>query len=731
MITPRPHQIAALKDIKKGFKKYDRAQAILACGTGKSLLAAWAAVQQNRAKKVVVLLPSLALIRQLLRTWRSVPLWKSWEAIAVCSDKTVGEDAVHVKASEVGCEVTTDPQVVAAFMKGKGVRVVFSTYQSAALLAGNKFDLGIFDEAHKTAGSKEKQFAFALSNKNLRIKKRLFLTATPRVWGGRDEDAEYASMDDEKVYGPRVHELSFRKAVELKLIRDYKIIVTGVLEDVDTDHYTALQVAVQKAMDDVGAKQVFSYHRSVAEAVQFSTDPQGIFGSDVSLFHVNGKQTTAERDVTLTAFAKAPRALVSNARCLSEGVDVPVTDMVVFAQAKRSVIDIVQSAGRAMRLSEGKEFGYIVIPVWYRKGEDYQAAAKRLGYNVILDVLNAMASQDASFEAAVEKMRVVSDEGGVAELPSNIEIFGMGNDLETLRRAVVTAIVTQKRGAGFWSFERCKEVALGFTDRGLLRTKEPKAYSAMLYNGWLEELTQHMARRERISREEVARRVRAIIAQHGEEVLRTQHRDLAHRAVAYKMLKPRKRMTYTECAAAVRGYRTRAEAEKKAPGAYSLIRKNGWDELLPAPTRVAIASRDTSRENLLFLSKGHRTASSFRKEYPWAYVAALDKGLIPELFPSTAAREWILAEVEVEAAKYSMRSDFKRRSPGAYKAARRFGVLDKLLPRLQREVWTLSTCLQEAARYPNASAMMRGSSGAYSAAADHGWLKKLRFKKAA
>ena len=175
----------------------------------------------------------------------------------------------------------------------KGVRVVFSTYQSAQVVAegmpkGAAFDLGLFDEAHKTAGREGTRFSFALNDENLPITKRLFMTATPRHYDVRKKDKEgdaklVYSMDVPETYGKRIHELSFRQAATDKLICDYKVVISVVTsEEVNNDllrrgevvvqgdavkaRQVANQIALQRAVEKYGVKRIFTFHSSVKSA---------------------------------------------------------------------------------------------------------------------------------------------------------------------------------------------------------------------------------------------------------------------------------------------------------------------------------------------------------------------------------------------------------------------------------------------------------------------------------
>jgi predicted helicase len=242
---PLPHQSEALAAILAGLDQNDRVTAVMACGTGKTLVALWLA-ERMKARRILVLVPSLALVRQTLHEWLKETEWERPRFIAVCSDPTVTtgvEDALVVHQRDLDFPVTTDVGEVRKFLTAKGdaVQIVYSTYQSAhvvgeAIQGMQPFDLGIFDEAHKTAGREGAKFGLALEDRKLPIQKRVFLTATPRHYDvrKRDKEGEKAlvySMDQPSTYGPIVHTLSFAEAARRGIICNYKVIASIVTSD--------------------------------------------------------------------------------------------------------------------------------------------------------------------------------------------------------------------------------------------------------------------------------------------------------------------------------------------------------------------------------------------------------------------------------------------------------------------------------------------------------------------
>ena len=572
--NPLLHQAEALEKILPALKEHDRVSAIMACGTGKTLVALWvaehlantggASVLASRAEnvqeparqeprptnagcKLLVLLPSLALLRQTLHEWLRETRSPSLAYLCVCSDATVkdGTDALHTQQSDLDFQVSTDAASVRRFLDTPfgGVKLIFSTYQSAsevgkAMSPGEAFDFAVFDEAHKTAGREGRNFGYALEDKNLPIRKRLFLTATPRHYNPHDRDREgearlLFSMDNPAVYGPQAYRLTFAEAARRGIICGYKVIISVITSEMVTnellshgevlvngDPVRARQVANQIALRDViekyGVKKVFTFHRDLKSAQSFvSAGPEGVGthlngvaadvrrlhsnpetgksgfvantatrgGGDAPVagnslfsqcagaaqppstglfnkanqslvtsaatdkfqtFHVNGSMPTARRERELRDFRAAARAVVSNARCLTEGVDVPAVDMVAFLSPRRSRVDIVQATGRAMRRSPGKTTGFVLLPLYVEltAGETVEAAVNRAQFDEVWDVLQSLQEQDDVLAEIIRNMR---EERGRTKgfddsrFREKVEVCGPSISLDKLRAAITTA----------------------------------------------------------------------------------------------------------------------------------------------------------------------------------------------------------------------------------------------------------------------------------------------------
>lgn len=356
-LKPRPHQKGAVKDGHEHFvsAKAKRGKLIMPCGSGKSLTAYWIANKLGD-RRIVIAVPSLALIRQTLKVWlrETIANKQAVEWICVCSDESAGRierDDTAVLRQDLGVPCLTDPKQIAAWLKRKhrGLTVVFTTYQSgetlakAARAAKFTFDLGIMDEAHKTVGDGEKLFSHLLHDKNLTIKRRLFMTATERRYKGSSDTV--LSMDDPATYGETFHLLSFKRAMEYDppILCDYKIISIAVSreevaelirkndfvrpdhgewnEEIEADVLASL-IALRKAMKKHPIRHAVSFHGSIQRANLFKTHNDAFtksfrkFGK-LATFHVSGKTPTGTRARIIGEFANSERALITNARCLT------------------------------------------------------------------------------------------------------------------------------------------------------------------------------------------------------------------------------------------------------------------------------------------------------------------------------------------------------------------------------------------------------------------------------
>jgi superfamily II DNA or RNA helicase len=457
-LESRPFQLQAIDAVIEGFREHLRGQAILPCGSGKTLIGKWIADRLG-AKRILIMVPSLALIKQTLEEWYKVR-GPGFRYICICSDQSVAllhsEDGWESDPSDQDFRVSTDSRELAAFLRQSSPlpHVVFSTYQSSAVLVDGLrelamqkccFDLVICDEAHKVAGAAGKPFAQVLDDEKIPATKRLFMTATPRVIAPQyrkntEEDvAPIVSMDELDVFGPVFYRMSFAEAIQQNIISDYRVVVIGVSENevaelaragrtIETEDQErweaqglAQRIALGKAIGLYGIKKIFSFHNRVARASDFvdanrpDSFPAVLDKMSPNLHyiakHINGEMSAGARNRILREFKMSARGIITNARCLGEGVNVPVVDGVFFADSRSSVIDIVQATGRALRIVPGKSRAYVIIPVLIREEEDAETIIQTSRFELVWQVLSAMASQDERVEGAIREARIRQGEG--------------------------------------------------------------------------------------------------------------------------------------------------------------------------------------------------------------------------------------------------------------------------------------------------------------------------------
>lgn len=485
--TPHPHQDEAVEKAHVHFQSSDRGKLIMACGTGKTFNALQIAENETDNKGLILfLVPSIALLGQTLREW-SADAKKPINAICICSDPKVSEKRTRnpdrdtfsvvdlaLPASTHSGEILRQFRYIQA-IDSPGMTVVFSTYQSIDVIAEaqnvllengfNEFDLIICDEAHRTTGvtladKDESAFIKVHDNEFIKAKKRLYMTATPRLYSddakskAAEADAVLCSMDDPDLYGAEIYRIGFGEAVERDLLTDYKVLIL-TLNDVDvppavqeaianneseinTDDASKLIGCINalskqflgddgetKKSDPAPMRRAVAFCQSIAVSKKITETYNQVTDTyldalpseqkqkmvSISAQHIDGTMTAPARDEML-GWLKASTEnnecrVLTNVRVLSEGVDVPSLDAVLFISAKNSQVDVVQSVGRVMRISPGKKYGYIIIPVVVPADvPPEQALDDNERYRVVWTVLNALRAHDDRFNATVNKIEL-------------------------------------------------------------------------------------------------------------------------------------------------------------------------------------------------------------------------------------------------------------------------------------------------------------------------------------
>lgn len=502
-----PHQRDALDAVRKGFAEGDRGKLIMACGTGKTFTGL--KIAEDRAgvgKTVLYMVPSLSLMSQSVREWTNdaaVPL----RCFAVCSDAQVGkrqgrDDFADIATHDLAYPATTDAKKLAQEIAEPApdkMTVVFATYQSIEVISKahfingmGAFDLIICDEAHRTTGAifedqTESYFTRVHSDENVQGAKRLYMTATPRVYGenvkqkAEESSVELCSMDNEELYGPTFFARGFSWAVENQLLTDYKVIVLAVdegtvAEGIQRSLTEGSELKLDDATKIIGCYKALSKQNLQDDA---ATDPEPMrralaFCKDIktsklvtqqfasvvdeyvaseleqagdseehpprlrcALDHVDGSFNAKRREHLLKWLkedADGECRILSNARCLSEGVDVPALDAILFLHPRKSQIDVVQSVGRVMRRAPGKKMGYVILPIAIPAGMPPEEALNdNERYRVVWQILNALRSHDERMDATINKIDL-----GV-NVSDKIEIVAVSNTLPTRNKTMPEA----------------------------------------------------------------------------------------------------------------------------------------------------------------------------------------------------------------------------------------------------------------------------------------------------
>lgn len=490
---PRYYQKEVIEKALTYFKENDRGQLIMAPGTGKtftSLKVAEAMSKESDKEQYVVLylVPSIQLLTQTLRGWNN-DTDMTMSSMAVTSDRNASrssvkqdESNIQIKASDIGYPATTSPEKVLNNYRElmrkpkKELLVVFGTYQSIDVLGKAQkegfpeFDLIIADEAHRTTGAKalgeeDSSFTKVHSNSNIKGYKRLYQTATPKLYGtearkkAESNSILISSMDDENLYGKVFYRLGFGDAISHDILTDYKLMVLAVDE-------TVVQKDMQKSLsdpenglniDDIGRiigvwngmikresftdkvsgepmKRAIAFSRTIKDSQRLSEQFENVVndyldsdkGYSVNVRHVDGSMNAIQKNEALDWLAsddipEDSARILSNVRFLTEGIDVPNLDAIVFLSPRKSQVDIVQAVGRIIRKSEGKEYGYIILPIVVPAGETPETILdNNKSYDVVWQVLNALRSVDERFEATVNKLELNKKK------PKNIQVIGVG-----------------------------------------------------------------------------------------------------------------------------------------------------------------------------------------------------------------------------------------------------------------------------------------------------------------
>ncbi len=527
--SPFPHQVTAIEKVIDGFISNDRGKLIMACGTGKTFTALQIAQEMVRpGGTVLFLVPSISLLSQTLKEW-TIEAKASLRSYAVCSDVSVGKrtNDEDIPITDLAYPATTNASKLVSKYEESGLHkdgltVIFSTYQSIDVIKQAQemglpdFDLIICDEAHRTTGvtlSGDDESAFVRIHKNTNVRglKRLYMTATPRIYNdaskskAEEAGALLTDMDKAEDFGPEFHRLGFGEAVSIGRLTDYKVLVLAVDESYISSKFQKLladqenSLALEDAAKIVGCwnglakrslsegdfksdpepmKRAVAFARNITESKKIAEMFETVVAAEIDAFpesenlldcevhHVDGTFNVLDRNKELDWLKQDPglgkARILTNARCLSEGVDVPALDAVMFLNPRDSVVDVVQSVGRVMRKLEGKHYGYVILPIAVPTDVPADVAlGDSKKYKVVWQVLQALRAHDERFDAMINKIDLTKS---TDEKLSIIGVGGFNSDksaettqgvfefpsLDEYKDAILARIVDKVGERGYW-----------------------------------------------------------------------------------------------------------------------------------------------------------------------------------------------------------------------------------------------------------------------------------------
>jgi len=534
---PMDHQTQALQAAEDGLAQADRGKIIMACGTGKTYTSLIIAEKlAGEGKLVLYMVPSLALMSQTVRSWKN-DCQKDFTAFSACSDQKVGQidsksDQIQLKLSDLAFPATTKSDQIAdnvAKADKSKMTVIFSTYQSLEVISRAQhqyglpeFDLILCDEAHRTTGATlvdadESNFVKIHDNQHVAGKKRLYMTATPRVYGEQaktkasEHEVALASMDDEEMFGPTFFYRGFGWAVENNLLTDYKVVVLAVDEGkVSQNAQQSLARGSELKLDDatkiIGCYKALAKHgmyedpnlpnidsspmrRALAfcQSIKLSKIFEEEFSNiveeyleneeledledsstdlSVKIQHVDGTFNAKQREHCLSWLKDEVEEnncrILTNARCLSEGVDVPSLDAIMFLHPRKSQIDVVQSVGRVMRKDPDgvKKMGYVILPIAIPPNIPAEVALNdNERYKVVWQILNALRTHDERLDSTINRIKLGED------VSDKIQIVGVGDEEMNSVTATVDDIKVSKPKAKADSVQEEQSSYFGDTEQ--------------------------------------------------------------------------------------------------------------------------------------------------------------------------------------------------------------------------------------------------------------------------
>jgi superfamily II DNA or RNA helicase len=486
LYEPRKYQTKIINRTKDYFLENDKGRLYMPCGTGKTLVCYWISQVLKDNDRICIVVPSLYLLSQTYKTW--------------CEMKTgnyllVGSDAEVKTCMDTGLLLTTSCSEIENYLKEHSKVVIITTYQSSEVLSkvcmklDFELDMIIYDEAHKTCGESSKLFSYLLNDKNIKTKKRLFTTATEKIYKHRnggmssEEEDEIISMDNKLIYGDIIYNYSFKKAIENGQLCDYKVIAPlindlgfeqvleknkliidrGTEDEIESRYYMTAYLLCQNIVER-NLTHVLTFNNTNANAKKMFDILENMLGQlkmKCTCYYLTGESSMKKRMKVVDSFVNDKCAIISSARIFQEGVDIPIVDCVCFCDNKMSTIDIIQSIGRVLRKHESKKFGYIIVPTIVSLDEENLFDTDKSDFGNIKSILKSLGTVDDRIIeefTGIKENRTSSNRKFQASFKNVVTIGKMEIDLGEMFNKV-TSIICDRWGNVCWKLklERVKE----------------------------------------------------------------------------------------------------------------------------------------------------------------------------------------------------------------------------------------------------------------------------------
>ena len=447
-ILLKEHQIEAKNCILQEIEQNSRCQFISACGTGKTIVSQRTVeeyIGKFNTSITLILVPSLELLSQFHKSWENNSNFKEHykNDFLLCSkDEIKRINKQNFQDIKLLKKLHVELDEVSVYLEREiNHKLIFSTYQSLPLLANALLEnnlsitLAVFDEAHRTTGKWNSLFSYGLYDENIKIDKRLFMTATPKI----DVESIYdiVSMDNEQLYGKIAYNLNIGDAINKGIIKDYKIIVTKISAEIKNEHdyYSILSECILKVMNEKKLKKALLFNSTIKDSEKiknYVNYKKEISENDFEAFHVDGYlDIKTRKEIIYKLSNEDEKTIVTNAKLFSEGIDIPAIELIGFLNRTKSIVDIAQRVGRVQRkrFEDDNEPGYIFIPLFEDKNSnisDYYSG----DWDYLVDVMLAFKEMDNRVNASFYNMFSNNDS---KQFLKQIEIvdFNKNNTIET------------------------------------------------------------------------------------------------------------------------------------------------------------------------------------------------------------------------------------------------------------------------------------------------------------